>query len=89
VLFLEYIPQNAEIWLKQQLNSDNESALEMIEKNLLAIISFMKAHGMLHSIIYCFNILTRPRYILSWRISIRLEDGFDVGTLNETILLNI
>ncbi len=58
VLFLEYIPETAYVWLAQQLSFGNKLALAMIEKDLLTVISFMNAKGMLHFDAHFKNILT-------------------------------
>ncbi len=58
VLFLEHIPTTLDKWLGDQITQNNQSAIKMVEHDLIAITAFMNAHGLLHFDAHFENILT-------------------------------
>lgn len=61
VLFIEYIPDTLNTWLRQQLSEGDDSldkAVEMVESNLKETVAFINAKGMLHFDAHFHNILT-------------------------------
>lgn len=60
-LFIEYIPDTLNTWLRQQLSKEDGSidkAVEMVERNLKETVAFINAKGMLHFDAHFHNILT-------------------------------
>ena len=60
-LFIEYIPDNLNTWLKQELSKGDSSidkAIEMVERNLKDTVAFINTKGMLHFDAHFHNILT-------------------------------
>lgn len=61
VLFLEYVPENLNTWLRKQLSKGNEvfgSACTMVKENLETITTFIKSRGLLHFDAHFMNIMT-------------------------------
>lgn len=61
IVFLERFPENLHTWLRGQILEGGdaiESACEIVERNLEAIISFINSRGLLHFDAHFNNILT-------------------------------
>jgi hypothetical protein len=60
-LFIEYVPDTLNTWLRQQLSKEDGSidkAIEMVERNLKDTVAFINSKGMLHFDAHFHNILT-------------------------------
>ena len=88
ILFLEYIPKNTETWLKQQLEIGNDTALEMIEKELLSTISFMQSHGMIHFDSHFKNILTDGNHLYFTDFGLTLLSTFALSSVEREFFIN-
>ncbi len=64
VLFLEYIPTTLATWLRQHSDvREVEAACLVVERQLLATVDFMNAHGLHHFDIHPGNVLTDGRQL--------------------------
>ena len=60
-LFIEYVPDTLNTWLRQQLSKEDGSidkAIKMVERNLKDTVAFINSKGMLHFDAHFHNILT-------------------------------
>lgn len=82
VLFLEYFPENVHDWLAKELKKNAksaESACSMVEKNLLAVTSFMNAQGLLHFDAHFGNILTDGENLYFSDFGLAISSRFDLS----------
>ncbi|NEA64652.1 protein kinase family protein [Streptomyces sp. SID12488] len=81
-LFLEYIPQNLNQWLGEQLAGGDEAAdraCVMVERNLAAGSSFMNSRGLLHFDAHFENILTDGRRLYFADYGLALSSRFELS----------
>jgi len=83
VLFLEYIPQTLDAWLRSQLAAGPDAvtaACAMVERCLRADIAFMHAHGLLHRDAHFRNVLTDGDRLYFADLGLATPSQFDLST---------
>jgi len=81
-LFLEYIPQNLHQWLSEQMDAGGEAAdraCAMVERELVAGISFMNSRGLLHFDAHFENILTDGRRLFFADYGLAISSRFELS----------
>lgn len=81
-LFLEYIPQNLHQWLGARFEAADHNAgraCSMVEKELVAGMSFMNSRGLLHFDAHFENILTDGRRLYFADYGLALSSGFELS----------
>ncbi|NNU27098.1 protein kinase family protein [Isoptericola sp. JC619] len=87
---LEYVPQNLHDWLGEQVEAGEEAAeraCAMVEDELLAGISFMSTHGLLHFDAHFENVLTDGRRLFLADYGLAISSSFDLGP-DEAVFLD-
>jgi hypothetical protein len=82
VLFLEYIPQNLQEWLTEQVAIGDEavvSACSRVEPGLRTGVSFMNAMGLLHFDTHFHNILTDGLHLYFADFGLATSPRFDLS----------
>lgn len=81
ILFLEYIPQNLQQWLNNQITKGGktaESAIICVDQNLKNIISFMNTHNLMHFDVHFENILTDGELLYFSDFGLALTSKFEL-----------
>lgn len=88
-VFLEYVPQNLEEWLCDEIkqNEDRaERAISFVEENLKVTNHYMNTHGLVHFDAHFRNILTDGATLFVSDFGLALSEKFDL-TLGESEFL--
>jgi len=83
VLFMEYFPHNVSQWLAKELLKGDaaiEAACTMVDTQLNATVSFMKAHDLLHFDAHLWNILTDGERLYFSDFGLALSPQFELST---------
>lgn len=83
VLFMEYIPDTLGKWFNNQLTKSNQaaqSAITMVERDLIAVTKFMNSHGMLHFDAHFENILTDGNHLYFADFGLAICSQFELST---------
>jgi serine/threonine protein kinase len=89
VLFLEYIPHNLHEWLTSQATDHGAgaaSAVDFVDRNLLAGVEFMNERGLLHFDAHFRNILTDGDRIYFSDFGLATSSSFDLSASEATFL---
>ncbi|MGO1266250.1 MAG: protein kinase domain-containing protein [Microbacterium gubbeenense] len=77
VLFLEYVPQTLDMWLREQFSSgDGTAALSSAIKQIVTGAAWMDAHGMQHFDLHPRNILVRDGAMVFTDFGLALHQDF-------------
>jgi hypothetical protein len=90
VLFLEYIPQNLQDWLAEQLAAGQEAvtaACVMVQRRLRADVAFMNSNGLLHFDAHFRNILTDGQRLYFGDLGLATSPRFDLSTEERDFLV--
>jgi hypothetical protein len=82
VLFLEYVPQNLDHWLRDQLARGDEgleAACTMVEAVLRDAVSYMNANGLFHFDAHFGNILTDGRRLYLTDFGLATSTRFELS----------
>ena len=82
VLFLEYVPQNLDHWLRDQLARGDEAleaACTMVEAGLRDAVSYMNANGLFHFDAHFGNILTDGRRLYLTDFGLATSTRFELS----------
>jgi hypothetical protein len=84
VLFLEYVPQMLNVWLKDRLNGQRpdaaaEAAILRLHDQLRDTAAFMNDRGMLHFDLNAFNLLTDGEQLYAADFGLALCEDFDLS----------
>jgi hypothetical protein len=81
-LFLEYIPQNLDAWLRARIGAGGEAAeraCALVDSELRAGAAFMSARGLVHFDAHFGNILTDGRRLYFADYGLALSSRFDLS----------
>lgn len=81
-LFLEHIPHNLHLWLRDAIGGDRpaeeSAAYAMVERNLRSSVSYMNSRGLLHFDAHFMNVLTDGTRLYLSDFGLALSDRFDL-----------
>lgn len=80
VLFLEHVPHTVHSWLGARAAARDTAAVEMVERELLAVTSFMNARGLLHFDAHFQNILTDGERLYFSDFGLALSSTFELAS---------
>lgn len=92
VLFLEYIPQNVNAWLADQLAAGPDAvgaACVMVERRLRADLAFMNSHGLLHLDAHFGNVLTDGERLYLADLGLATSPRFDLSAEERDFLAGV
>lgn len=90
-LFLEYVPQNLQTWLKTEIKKDcheAEKAIKFVERNLQATNAFMNNKGLMHFDAHFENILTDGELLYFSDFGLALSTQFELTQPEQDFLKN-
>lgn len=89
VLFLEHFPRTLRSWLDDQRSVEEpalRAALEMVERDLRAVTSFMNSRGILHFDAHFDNILTDGHHLYFGDFGLAVSNAFDLSTAETSFI---
>lgn len=89
VLFVEYIPQTLNQWLKEKFQRGGavaDSAVKFVDDNLGAVVTFLKKQGFVHFDAHFHNILTDGNLVYLSDFGLALSPQFDLTDAEKEFL---